>query len=760
MKRILKVGFIIGLILILTGIICSIIIVNVICKDVSLEQLDKNKLTYKINNINICDANGNNINKKNNYISLKDLPNYTTAAFLSIEDKAFYEHNGLNYKRMLKALYNNIKSGSFKEGASTISQQLVKNTQLSNDKTIERKLKEIYITQELEKEYTKDQILEMYLNIIYFGNSSYGLESASQNYFGKSAKDLTLSESAVLAGVIKSPALYSPIYEPDRCKERRNLVLSEMHKDGYITEMEFKSAINENIILTDTAVVQQNEDYLYDYIDKAISEAKDILDMTEEEIASNELIIHTYMDQNLQKQAFETIKNYRIKNANDLECDGLVNIIDNSNNAIIAYASNSKYKMSNMLRQPGSAIKPIMVYAPALEEQLITPLTKILDEKIDIDGYSPNNLGKLFHGYINIRDAVAQSLNIPAVKLLQTLGIEKSKNYANKMGIEFTSEDNGYALALGGFTEGILLEDLTNAYTTFANLGLFKPATTIKCIKNKYGMSIYEDTRQNEQVISDSTAYLMTSILQDGVKYGTSKRLNTLNYEIAGKTGTIAVSNSNQNTDAVSIAYTQNYTIGAWLGNYSLDPKYNLESSNNGGTYATSIVKDCFNIIYKDNPPNNFIIPNSVTKCKINKIKYDNDNIISLASNNIDDRYIIEDYFCKNNLPKAINSTPIEIDWVLKKDNKSVIIEINANKSQNYQIIKVNKNKEIVLETISDKDGTIKIVDNNIDYETEYHYYIKYKSKEEKKYQISNKVKVVIPKPKSFKLHNDNWLFA
>ncbi len=763
MKKIIKIALITILLFAVAGLLGLLIFLNSIASTVTLDDLDKNKLVAKYSNIDVYDNDNNIISKATSIAKIDELHDYTKNAFIAIEDKEFYNHSGLNYKRIVGAMINNIKSGSFSEGASTISQQLVKNTQLSSDKTIERKIKEMYITQELEKEYSKNEILEMYLNNIYFGASAYGIENASLTYFGKSAKDLTIAQSAVLAGLIKSPGTYSPINNIDKCIARRNIVLKEMLKDGYIDDTQFNDAISEEITLYSSNILD-NQDNLsanYDYIQKALLEASQILNISIDAIRDNGYKIYTYMDQEMQNTVYDIINSekYIVKNSNGKDCQGLLVVIDNKTNNICAFASNTNYDMSNLVRQPGSAIKPIMVYAPALDCGIINPMTKILDEEINIDGYKPHNVGNVYHGYTSIRDSVAYSLNIPAVKIMQELGVDYCKDYAKQFNINFEESDNGLALALGGFSQGVTLDTLTNAYTTFANLGYFAPQTTIKEIKNKYGMTIYKDCRIKSKIINDDTAYLTTSLLIDGVKYGTSKRLNTLKVDIAGKTGTVAVSGTNKNSDAISIAYTTDYTVGSWLGNYTFENACNLDSSNNGGTYATSAVRDTFRYLNSIKAPQTFVVPDSVVKCKINNMQYMRDNVVTLASSTIDERYIIEDYFSKRFLPSddgfVIKDCNINVEY---HDSENIaIISLDILDSYVYELYRVKDGKQEQLEILN---GTI--TDSNLEYNTTYTYFVKYKSIEEKQYHISNKVSITTKnkaKNNQFVVNDYNWLF-
>ena len=688
----------------------------------------------------ILDSENNSIfETENNYIPINKLNQNTINAFVSIEDKAFFSHNGVNYKRMLKAGLNNLKNLSFSEGASTITQQLIKNKYLSNKKSIERKLNEIFLAKKLEKKYSKSEILEDYLNIIYFGHGCYGIETASQFYFNKSAENLSLNESAILASIIKSPSYYSPINNPENCTKRKNLVLKEMRDDNKISEVDYESAINSSISLNlnDEAISESiNDIYLNNYI---LNEACNILNVSVDYILKNKLKIKTTINSKYQEQLKKQISNEKNVVANNYgnKADGLGIIIDNKTNKVLAIYSNSPYDVYSVKRQPGSAIKPVLVYAPAFEVGY-SPMSKILDEPINIKGYKPTNLGGINYGYVSIEDAIAKSLNIPAVKVMEDLGLGYCKKYAEKLGIKFSKNDNSYAIALGGFDEGITLRELTNAYTSFADLGQYKDSYIIDEIRNSENVLIYKNNVKKEKVINDDVAYLITSTLENAVKNGTSKKLNSLNLNLAGKTGTVCVKNSNLNTDCYSIAYNPNVCVGIWLGNYSLKKEYMLEGNNNGGTYATEIVKYIFEGLNIE--CENFIVPDSVEKVPINEYEYEYNSRIYLDDINGDNSNIA--LFSKRYLPKccsglndvsslisySVESSNVyvevaknryinNIDVVLKNESgKTVIANVNNNEKL-FVFNNLGKGKyNIIVKYYDTIDKNNKIIDNNTIY--------------------------------------------
>ena len=733
MKKFFKITLIVGLVLILVASIFMFFFIGNIMNESRTISLDKEKLLASTRQLKVYDEKGmlisNTSTSGQQLVGLDELNEYTVNAFISIEDKEFYNHNGLNYKRIAKAMLNNIKSLSFKEGASTISQQLIKNTHLTNEKTIKRKIKEMILTKKLESQYDKDTILETYLNVIYFGDGCYGIEEASQHYFNKSAKDLNLSESCTLASLIKSPANFSPIHNPENALKRRNLVLSEMKKDGYITDEEYTGAINSEINLNlKEKIVSDNSLYFR----SVINEACEILNISEKELAVSGYAIETYYNQNVQNSLVNSIKNgEKHVNSHGNIADELGVVINNLTGGIQAFYGESEYDLVNVIRQPGSAIKPALVYSPALEEGLIHNCSEILDDKIDINGYSPNNVGNTFNGYVNIRKAVAKSLNIPAVKLMDDLGVENCKKFAEKLGIKFDSNDNGLALALGGFTTGVTLKDLTNSYIPYSNNGKFIKSGFIKEIRTSAGVVLYKKDEVGRQVMGSDTAYLMTDLLISGVKEGTSKKLCTLPYMIAGKTGTVAVPNTNLNTDAYSIGYTTKHTAGIWIGNYTNSEEYHLEGKNNGGTYATEHLKNVFSGIYSESFPAEFVVPDTIETAEIDIKELEEKHIVSLADENCPDRYKTKEIFAKRYLPTSYSTTFSEIekcDFEVINNNDNAVIIFNASDYITYELYCNEK----LLKVYEEADGQQEFVHKDLKANEIYTYKIISKNKNNK----------------------------
>lgn len=571
-------------------------------------KLDESKLKQNHTEITLFDDDGNeiagaSIGENRASIKLDELNKNTINAFIASEDRTFYSHKGLNFKRMVKALFRNIASGSFKEGASTISQQLIKNTHLTGDKTISRKLNEIRLTGQLEKRYSKDQILEMYLNTIYFGHNCYGLESAAKFYFGKSANELNLEESATLAGLLSSPNNYSPFKNEEKCKSRRNLVLKGMKDCKFIGENEYQNAINTPINAKKSINFANYADYKDAIFDELSGLDLDFYGLTDG------CKIYTYLQPNIQNQIEKQ----------QYPCDNAV-IVTNADGGVSAYKST----IGNAKRQPGSTIKPLCVYAPAIEERLISPFTKILDEKIEFGDYSPENADKKYHGYVTVTESIKRSYNIPAVKTLNSLTIDNAEKYLNKMGIELEDDEKNLSLALGGMKYGLTVKQLADAYSSFRQDGIFQPTAFIKKIYDRQGKTIYENSPAKVKAFSEGTCSLMNNMLIETAESGTAKKLKNFDFDVAAKTGTCG--NDEGNTDAYAVLYTSQNTIAIWLGD-----KNNARSQITGGNECCEIAKNILENMYSQSKPQKLETQKGTKTFEIDFEEYDKDNKIIIA---------------------------------------------------------------------------------------------------------------------------------
>lgn len=563
-------------------------------------RLDENKLLLPDTRIVVYDNSGKMVAgvgsfDQRNVVSIDDLPAYLPTAFVNTEDKRFYRHNGFDVIGIARASIRNLKSGSFKEGASTISQQLIKNTHLTLDKTVRRKLKEFKLTSQLERKYSKRRILETYLNTIYFGHSCYGIADAARFYFDKSASDLTLAESAMLAGLVKSPNNYSPFKNPEKAYLRRKVVLNLMKEQNSLTESEYTEALNTPLPATSSQINARS------YAHFAIQEMDRIFDLSGE-YSSGKIELFTYLDP--VKQAYLEAQ----RNASNT--DKSFAVINNYSRGIEAFYST----VSLPCRSPGSLIKPLLVYAPAIEEGIISPASLILDEETAFGDYKPKNYGGKYFGYVSVRDAISKSLNVPAVKVLNSLTVEKARVYAEKLDLNIPKNDQNLAFALGGMERGYSFINLLDGFCTLANDGSFLPSRFIKEMKIN-GKSVYQAQTKPANVFSPETAYLITDTLKTAACDGTAKKLRSLPFPVAAKTGTVGTKQGD--TDAYTVAYTSEHTIGVWLGNADRTP-----IDTTGGGAPCSICKSVLEKLYADHTPDDFERPIGIKEVSIDRYSY------------------------------------------------------------------------------------------------------------------------------------------
>ena len=610
------------------------------------------------------------------YVLIDEMPDYLTNAFVCLEDKRFFEHNGIDYYRIAGALVENIKNMRLKEGASTITQQLIKNTHLSNEKTFSRKFAELRLARQLEKEMSKEKILEVYLNSIYFGNDCYGISPASKYYFDKSVKDLTLSESAVLAGLISAPSIYAPDKNMDKCLMRRNLTLKTMLKQNKISEKEYEVAINERIDENRIGIIT---DINKDYADMVVCEVSQLLGLTTQQVKHLNLKIYTFLNQEKQQSLVESIKKEKISTVSGKNAQKMAISINNNTCGVEAFFANSKTSPYFLCRQIGSTAKPIVCLAPSFEQNLITPSSYILDEKANFGGYQPSNSSDKYDGWITVRQAIAKSKNVPAVKLLNALNKDLlKKDISDIWGFDEKKEIQ-LNMALGSFDQGLTIKQLAESYLMLANKGKFATCTFIKRIEDQNGNVLYDKNDNKRQVFRDDSAFLTTQVLKDVVKTGTARNLNA-EYEAAGKTGTVGKKGCVNNSDAIFASYTSQDTTVFWV---FADYDDLLQSGVMGSSAPVDMAKNYYQMIYKKYKPKNFEQPNSVVKMKIDKVLLQQNKKVAIANNTLPQNEIVEEYFSKFNLPKETSDR-------IKQEQ----IEIKENETRNYLEDFLNKLKK------------------------------------------------------------------
>lgn len=538
-------------------------------------------------------------------IKIAELPPYVTQATIAIEDKNFYRHHGFDTGGILRALYKTL-TGQRLEGGSTITQQLVKVTLLTPERTLSRKIKEAILTVATEILYTKEAILEMYVNHIPYGGTTYGIEAAAKRYFGKSAKDLTLAEASLLAGLPQAPSRYSPWSSPDAAKSRQAQVLDRMVEESFITKDEAGKA-KESELIYQSAGIDIRAPHFVMYV-------RDLIENKygSELVTKGGLKVTTSLDINLQEAAEATLA-AELKNLSRLKISNGAAVVTNPQTGEILAMIGSKdywsedidgkFNVTTSLRQPGSSIKPIN-YALGIENRIITPSTMLLDTPICFTSagsprYCPKNYDNTFRGLTQIRFALGNSLNIPAVKVLALNGLDNFIEFAKKMGIVSLGDPKNYGLSLTLGGGEVTMLDMATAFGVFANDGERVNLDPLLKVEDASGATLYSRDVSNvnsERVISSETAFLISHILSDNnarsAAFGTNSVLNVPGKTVAVKTGT-----TNNLRDNWTIGYTQDFLVATWVGNNDNSPMSYVAS---GVTGASPIWQKIMRYVLRD----------------------------------------------------------------------------------------------------------------------------------------------------------------
>ncbi|SCX93992.1 penicillin-binding protein 1A [Desulfoluna spongiiphila] len=553
--------------------------------------------------------------EKRDPVPLAIVPTHLQNAIINTEDRNFYDHNGVDLKGIARAIVKDILARNFVEGASTITQQLAKTLFLTREKSIDRKLKEAILAFQLERRYTKKEILELYLNQIYFGSGAYGVESAANIYFGKGVSELTLAECALLAGLPKSPSRYSPLVSPEKAIRRRNLVLKLLHDRHRITTPAYKAALAEPLALTGKRGRVHQAPYFVDYLKDELAGIVGL-----DRLYQDGLTIRTTLNLSLQKAGEASMaknmarlearmKRHRIKNPAP-QCAFFA--VDVNTGGILAMAGGRNFKKSpfnratQAKRQPGSSFKPF-IYGLAVE-QGIDQNRLILDSPVSFSmgrgkkPWQPKNFSRKYSGEVTLRKALALSKNIPAVRLADSLGVANVAAFARRLGI--TSQlSNNLSLALG--TSETTLMELTRAYAVFPNQGVKSDPMAITRIENRDGRVIWEGRPSHAVALSREDAAVITDMLAAVVTEGTGKGALRVGKPLAGKTGT-----TDNYRDALFLGFSPYVAAGVWVGNDNYTPLGRVET---GARAALPIWTDLMDTAWKNRPTARFDHPDGVT---------------------------------------------------------------------------------------------------------------------------------------------------
>lgn len=519
-------------------------------------------------------------------VEFNQIPQNLKDAFVAVEDARFYEHAGVDPRGIMRAVWVNLTRRGVAEGGSTITQQLAKNAYLTQDRTFKRKVQEMFLALQLERKYTKDEILGLYLNQIYFGQGAYGVQAAAKTYFGKDVKDLTLNECAMLAGIPKSPNYYSPLNNLQAAQERKATVLDQMAKYGYISSSTAEKTKKEDLAL---AKPQSHKDngvaaYFVDYVTQQMIEKYGA-----DAVYQDGLKIYTTLDKSAQEAAeaaMQNLPNYSTDGNGNKQPQGALVAIEPQTGKILAMVGGRGTDQFNRAtlaeRQPGSAFKPFVFAAALIDGK--TPDTVLDDKPLKIGSWEPQNYSRNFSGKVTMRYVAENSLNVPTVALAQDVGMDKVIDVAEKMGIttfvkEGSVNDRNLAVSLGGMTKGVTPLELTSAYGTLANGGIHVQPIAIIRVVDRNGKELEShESGEAKQAMSSSVANELTSMLMGVIARGTGTGAN-IGKPAAGKTGT-----TSDYHDAWFVGYTPKVVAGVWVG---CDDNSRMGTMTGGTTPAT-----------------------------------------------------------------------------------------------------------------------------------------------------------------------------
>ena len=589
----------------------------------------------------LYDTNGDEISetattKKADYVKYADIPQNFVNCMVSIEDKKFYKHNGVDLKAIVRAAKSIIKNKRITQGGSTITMQLARNIYLDTNKNWQRKVKEMFIAMELEKKYSKNDIMEFYLNNVYFMNGYYGIQAACHGYFNCELSDLDMSQTAFLCAIPNSPTYYDPINNKDHTLTRRNLILKNLREDGKITQQEYESAINEEITLNmpekedtvkynyvdtyayycATRALMENEGFKFKYYFDSDEEEKEydasydeMYSYCQKKLYSEGYKIYTSIDLTKQQQLQDSI-DLTLLDFTDTTDDGTFKLqsaatcIDNATGYVVAIVGGRSQDATNHTlnrafqshRQPGSSIKPLIVYTPSFERGK-TPDTIVNDHKFD---GGPSNAGDSYYGDVTIRFAVEKSLNTVAWQLYDELTPKVGLQYLKDMNFtNIVKDDYVTATALGGFTTGVSPLEMASAYATLENDGMYRNPTCVTSIVDSDNNIIYTSSQKDAVIYSENAARTMTDVMTGVMTEGTGRKAKLDNgMPSAGKTGT-----TNDKKDGWFCGFTRYYTTCVWVG---CDMPETINGLT-GSSYPAEIWKTYMDQIHSDLTPLNFL---------------------------------------------------------------------------------------------------------------------------------------------------------
>jgi penicillin-binding protein 1A len=656
------------------------------------------------------------------YVEYEEIPKLVENAVLATEDVRFYKHNGVDIIRLGGAVIANVTRGFGSEGASTITQQVVKNSFLTPEKTISRKVQEAWLSYQLERKYTKHEIFEMYVNKVWMSEGAHGIKTAAKIYYNKPLEELQLHEAALLAGMPQSPENYNPFRNPDKAEKRRNIVLSLMNQHGFISKEKMEQAqaipVESSLVPVDQ---RQKADKPFDsFVDRVIDEVEkkygeDI------NIFSDGLKIYTTLDPNAQTYVETMLNTNDVVQFPDEKFQAGIVLLDTKTGEIRAIGGGRNQKVergfnyaTDIERQPGSTIKPILDYGPAIEYLKWGTYQPLDDSPMKYsDGTPVNNWDNKHYGTMTMRVALGMSRNIPAIRALQEVGLEKAKAFAEGIGIPLPEIYESYAI--GGMEKGVSPMQMAGAYSAFGNNGIYTEPYAVKEIQLRDGTKI-KTAPESTVAMKDYTAFMITDMLKSVVRdsYGTGRTAAVPGLQVAGKTGTTNYDSATRKKfnipgsavpDAWFAGYTTNYTAAIWTG---YDDRNTYIPSGDSQRIAQKLFKNLMAHVSKDISTPDFTVPKTVQKVSIEK------GTAKLASQFTPQDQIITEYAVKGSEPKDVSekynklASPVGLNAKYDQGTNAILLswDYQAENSEGVQYevrVSVDGGAEQVLQTTAEK---------------------------------------------------------
>lgn len=657
-------------------------------------------------------------------IEYEELPEELIDAVVATEDSRFFEHKGIDIRRIGGAIKANITRGFGSEGASTITQQVVEQMYLTPNKSIKRKVQEQWLALKLERKYSKEEILEMYLNKIYYGSNAYGVGKGAETYFGKDdLSDLNLVESAMLAGLPQRPSGYNPFEHPENMQKRMDTVLTLMERHGKITADEADEARDTDVtsVLSDEKTDSNPYDAFIGKVDKELEEKLD-----DPNLNATGLKVHTTLDTDAQDNVEELLsdsENNPIQFPDDELQAGMI-VLDTKSGAVRAIGGGRDRETGDLNyafgfpRQPGSVFKPLMSYAPAIENEQYSTYHQLDDDQpYDIGGGNEvRNWNRQYKGWMTMRNALNQSLNVPTLKLAEDVGIDQSQEFVEGLGIDFGDESAVLADAIGDGTDTTPM-DVAGAYAAFGNEGMYTEPYTVTEVEFPDGETMDLEP-ESEAAMSDYTAYMMTDMLKSVITEGTGKEANIPGLDVAGKTGTTNPPGSEGTNNSWFAGYTSDYTVSVWTG-YE-DNKESMDNTK----IPHQLFKQTMQRLAENKQPEAFQKPDSVVELEVEN----GSRPAALPSDNTPSDKLITELFVKGNEPTDQSDEYEDLEAVsglkaeFKDDDESIDIKWDYDKEDDivYEVAyKEDDGDSQDLTTTEDKEATLTGVDKGKKYTIE-----------------------------------------